>query len=209
MRLARFIKYIILAILVIAFFLSRDRRTLAGDPLTSAFGLRSALSGTSTWMLGVIGAALIGSLFYTRFWCRYLCPAGAFLSLLNHIHLLHCWMPAKWFGKCEFGLTASDHLDCIHCDRCRHPATSNTLTPSEAPVRAKVRPLVLAVAVGALFVAGISLRQFHQVMPTLLEEPVPTATAGQPRDVDVRQIRTLIEQHQLSDRKAEYYKQVE
>jgi len=66
--------------------------------------------------------------------------------------------------------------------------------------------LVLAAAVCGLFVASISLSQFRRVMPLILEEPVPAATAGQPRDVDVRQIRTLIEQHQLSDRKAEYYK---
>ena len=26
---------------------------------------------------------LAGSLFVVRFWCRFLCPAGAFLSLLN------------------------------------------------------------------------------------------------------------------------------
>jgi hypothetical protein len=47
-------------------------------------------------------------------------------------------------------------------------------------------------------------------MPLILEEPASaTAAAGQPRDVDVRRIRMLLEQHQLSDRKAEYYKQLE
>jgi spermidine synthase len=200
MRLARFIKYIVLAVLIVAFFVSRDRRTLAGDPLTTVFGLRSALSGWPAWMLATVGIALIGSLFYVRFWCRYLCPVGAFLSLLNHVRLLRRWMPAKWFGKCEFGLTASDHLDCIYCDRCRRSAAQDT------PL-AKGRPLVLAAAMCGLFVASISLSQFRRVMPSILEEPVPaTATAGQPRDVDVRQIQTLIDQHQLSDKKAEYYR---
>ena len=47
-------------------------------------------------------------------------------------------------------------------------------------------------------------------MPVILEEPPSrTTAAGQPRDVDVRQIQMLIEQHQLSDRQAEYYKQLE
>ena len=57
MRLARFIKYAVLALLIVAFFLSRDRRTLAGDPLTSVFGLHAALSGWPAWMFGVIGVA--------------------------------------------------------------------------------------------------------------------------------------------------------
>ncbi len=203
-RSARFIKYVVLAILLIVFFASRDRRTLAGDPLTLAFTLRSALSTWPAWMFGVIAAVLIGSLFYRRFWCRYLCPAGAFLSLLNPLRRFRRGVPARWFGRCEFGLTAGDHLDCLHCDRCRYPITPNTVAVTPSPARARL--LVLAVAVCGLFVASVSLSQFRRVMPSILQEPIPAATAGQPRDVDVRRIRTLIEQRQLSDRKAEYYK---
>jgi predicted membrane-bound spermidine synthase/Na+-translocating ferredoxin:NAD+ oxidoreductase RnfG subunit len=210
MRLARFIKYGVLAVLIVAFFVSRDRRTLAGDPLTSVFTLRSALSAWPAWVFGMAGIALIGSLFYVRFWCRYLCPVGAFLSLLNHVRLLRRWVPAKWFGKCEFGLTARDHLDCIYCDRCRHAVAQNPSAPSSVNVRAETRSLVLAAALCGLLIAGVSLNQFRRVMPLILEEPVSLGgTAGLPRDVDVRQIRTLIEQHQLSDRKSEYYKQIE
>jgi hypothetical protein len=210
MRWARFIKYVVLAVLILAFFVSRDRRTLAGDPLTSVFGLRAAVSGWPAWMFGVIAVAVIGSLFYARFWCRYLCPVGAFLSLLNHIRLLRRWVPVRWFGKCEFGLTVNDHLDCLYCDRCRHPATQGIPAPSDTGVRRKTSPLVVAAALGGLFIASASLTQFRRVMPLILEEPASTtAAAGQPRDVDVRQIRMLIEQRQLSDRKAEYYKQLE
>jgi hypothetical protein len=66
--------------------------------------------------------------------------------------------------------------------------------------------LVLAAVICGLFSMSISLSQFRRVMPSLLEEPIAAATAGQPRDVDVRQIRTLIEQRQLSNHKAQYYK---
>jgi predicted membrane-bound spermidine synthase len=203
MQWARCIKYLVLAVLLVVFFVSRDRRTLAGDPLTSAFALRSALPTWPVWMFGVVAAALIGSFFYVRFWCRYLCPVGAFLSLLNHLRLLRRWVPAKWFGRCEFGLTAGDHLDCLYCDRCRHPRTPEAAATPNPP---RPRPLVLAVAACGLLVASVSVSQFRRVMPALLQEPVPAATAGQPRDIDVRQIQTLIEQHQLSDHKAEYYK---
>ena len=95
MRAARFIKYVVLAVLIVGFFIVRDRRTLAGDPLTSVFALRSASSTWPVWMWGIAGAALLGSLFYTRFWCRYLCPAGAFLSLLNHVRLLRAVVPSS------------------------------------------------------------------------------------------------------------------
>ena len=214
MRVARFVKYAVLAVLIVVFFISLDRRTLAGDPLTSVFSLRSGLSSWPVWMWGVAAAALVGSLFYSRFWCRYLCPVGAFLSLLNHARLLRRLVPAKWFGKCEFGLTASDHLDCLYCDRCRHPATQAGAIPTARSEGAKrrtfVRPLVLGAALVGLFVAALAVSQFRQVMPLILEEPVAAVGAGgQPRDVDVRQIRTLIDQGRLSDRKAEYYSEIE
>jgi predicted membrane-bound spermidine synthase/Na+-translocating ferredoxin:NAD+ oxidoreductase RnfG subunit len=216
MRLARFVKYLVLVVLLVAFFLSRDRRTLAGDPLVSVFGLRTALSAWPAWMFGAVGAAVIGSLFYVRPWCRYLCPAGAFLSLLNHVRLLRRLVPAKWFGRCEFGLTASDHLDCLYCDRCRHTRLRTAdfglriKEGTRRPAGLAGRPLVLGVVVAGLFVAGVSVSRFREVMPLVLEEPAPTLSAGgQPRDVDVQKIRTLIQQGQLSDRKAEYYQQAE
>jgi hypothetical protein len=135
---------------------------------------------------------------------------GAFLSLLSHLRLLRRWVPAPWLGRCEFGLTASDHLDCLSCDRCRHALTQNIPAPAQPDARSGAFPLVLAAVLGGLLITGASLSQFRRVMPLILEEPASTSpAAGQPRDVDVRQIRMLLEQHQLSDRKAEYYKQLE
>jgi hypothetical protein len=153
---------------------------------------------------------LIGSLFYVRFWCRYLCPAGAFLSLLNHVRVLRRCVPAKRFGACEFGLTATDHLDCICCDRCRHPVREVTMPGGRATVHPLASPVVLSAAIIGLFVAGLCLEEFGRVMPLIIEEPVATTAAGgQSRDVDVQQIQTLIEQDRLADHEALFYRKIE
>jgi hypothetical protein len=207
MRAARFIKYVVLAVFIVGFFVARDRRTLTPDPLTSVFSLIKTGSHVPTWMLLVIGMALIGSVFHIRFWCRYLCPAGAFLSLLNRVRLLRRLIPAKRFGRCEFGLTASDHLDCLYCDRCRHAREE---TPSAEPSRRTATSLVFATVLLGLLVSGLSLNQLRYAVPQILQEaPAAVGSGGVPRDVDAQQMRTLIEQGRLSNREAGHYKRVD
>ena len=246
MRQARFIKYAVLFVLVIVFFLSRDRTTLAADPLISVFSGRLSLSDIQ-WsiserqssILVILAIILLGSLFYTRFWCRYLCPAGAFLSLFNKIAILKRILPAKRFGRCEFGLTPTDQLDCIYCDRCRHqanPAGDGQAQASEEPARLLRRDgvqlpqgepshplremakpagvlsryLVIGALAGAIFVSAVSVERFLEVMPASADYPgVSLASGGQPRDVDLQRIRTLIGQKKLSDHEAEFYKKLE
>jgi hypothetical protein len=230
MRQARFIKYAVLFVLVIVFFLSRDRTTLAADPLISVFSGRLSLSDIQ-WsiserqssVLVILAIILLGSLFYTRFWCRYLCPAGAFLSLFNKIAILKRILPARKFGRCEFGLTPTDQLDCIYCDRCRHQAKASAeparllrrdgmqLPQGMAkPTGVLSRYLVIGALAGAIFVSAVSVERFLDVMPASADYPgVSLASGGQPRDVDLQRIRTLIGQKKLSDHEAEFYKKLE
>jgi hypothetical protein len=63
----------------------------------------------------------------------------------------------------------------------------------------------------AIFVSAISVRRFLQVIPTGFEQVgvyVPTG-GGQPRNVDMQRIRTMIRQKKLSDKEAEFYRKVE
>ena len=159
-------------------------------------------------MLLIAVTALIGSIFYGRFWCRYLCPAGAFLSLLNHVAILKRYLPAKRFGRCEFGLTTKDKIDCIHCDRCRYGSQVHKRIEVKEHKRTQV--LVPYVLAAAIFVSAVSISRFLQVVPTGGDYYIALApSGGQPRDVDMQRIRTLVEQKRLSDREAEFYKKVE
>jgi NosR/NirI family nitrous oxide reductase transcriptional regulator len=222
MQWGRFVKYVVLFVLLTAFFLVRNRTTLAADPLISVFGLRISPSGfrlagvdLTVVTLVVVVAALLFSLFYTRWWCRYLCPAGAFLSLLNGIALFKKYLPAKKFSKCEFGLTARDNLDCIQCDRCRYEKKALTQRPTLeriSPTYAVVAPrlFIISVLVAGILISGISIRRFLRVVPTGSDYLAKfVSSGGQPRDVDVQHIRKLIEQNRLSDHEADYYKRVE
>jgi len=216
MQKARVFKYAILFVLVIAFFVSRNRTTLVADPLISIFNLRFTFYDFQSSVLLIAAVALVGSIFYTRFWCRYLCPVGAFLSLLSNIVILKRFLPAKRFDRCEFGLTPKDQTDCLYCDRCRYPraiaqgSDVSTVRYLTAPLS---RYFIVVVVVMAIFVSAISVRRFLQVIPTGFEPRrvgvyVPTG-GGQPRNVDMQRIRTMIRQKKLSDKEAEFYRKVE
>ncbi len=222
MQKARFIKYGVLLVFVIIFFLSRNRAALTADPLISIFNFRLSLSNFQpamtnwpSWLWLMVTIALVGAIIYPRFWCRYLCPAGAFLSIFNSAALLKKFLPPKRFGRCEFGLTAKDRIDCIYCDRCRYlprPATKKDAVPiaAYAPASPLSRYLVAAALIAALFVSAISVKKFLEVAPVTIEHAAPPASAaGQPRDIDLQRVRSLIERKQLSDHEAQFYKKVE
>ena len=74
------------------------------------------------------GATLVGMILIARFWCRYLCPMGAILSLFNRISLLHLRLsPDRCTGcqacvpACPMGLDPHlehDNHNCIKCGEC-------------------------------------------------------------------------------------------
>jgi len=215
MQKARFVKYGILLVVIIVFFSSRNRTTLAADPLISIFNLKFWQSSILEPLLLIMAIALIGSVFYTRFWCRYLCPVGAFLSLFNKVVILKRYVPVKKFGRCEFGLSGKDQMDCIYCDRCRYQAKAAVKREHlprlhNAPAKAMSRYFIVGVLIATILISTVSVRRFSQVIGADIGKSAVTQTAGgEPRDVDLQRIRTMIEQNRLSDHEAEFYKKIE
>ncbi|MBN2020922.1 MAG: 4Fe-4S binding protein [Sedimentisphaerales bacterium] len=198
MRKARFIKYIILFVLVAGFFLSRNHDTLAIDPLIKVFGFSH--SGGFLLLITVI---VTGSIFYSRFWCRYLCPAGAFLSLFNKIAIFGRYLPPKHYGNCEYGLTYNDKLDCIYCDKCRFEREPAIAEPTRS------RYFFPAVLVIAVVLSAVSIRNCVRALPGSSRITAAGTSAGQIRNVDVQKVRKMIQEGKLSDREADFYKKAE
>ncbi|MCF7973522.1 MAG: 4Fe-4S binding protein [Phycisphaerae bacterium] len=169
---ARFLKYAVLFALILGVFLFKDKDSVLIDPLTTVFNrhLWPDLFLTPLWLF--VG---LGVVFVTRFWCRVLCPTGAFLSLLNRCAWLQRLLPAKKFGRCEFGLTGRDHMDCIYCDRCRY---ENNLIPERNQAITKDPPNLIS----RLFLCWILIAASLLIWP-LVHKSTPVTDPNTPGTV--------------------------
>lgn len=109
----RWLKYLLLGLMLIVVWTSGDPVWAAFDPMQHAFGPH--LGGTMAVLVLVV---LLGSLVYVRFWCRYLCPMGAFLALGNKLALANRLGPRRRYDHCDLGVRHDYDLDCIRCGRC-------------------------------------------------------------------------------------------
>jgi spermidine synthase len=197
-RWTRLIKYLILFAFVVAFAAARDSGVLRTDPLVTIF------SGSATMpvVIFVIGVACVSAIF-SRFWCRNLCPAGAFLTILGGLRPISRILPKRIPPRCDLGVDDILAFDCIDCDRCR--------IKSKKPV-AKSGPvidLIFAAAVAAALIAFVGMampseKEVQPQPPAPAQSPVKAALTGIPRPADMEKIKALIEERKLSDHAADF-----
>jgi polyferredoxin len=88
--------------------------------------------------MGTLGGTLIGMVLIARFWCRYLCPMGALLSLFNRVSLLHlkwrtdrCTACEACTAACPMGIEPRldhDNHNCIKCGKCVEACSIDALS---------------------------------------------------------------------------------
>ena len=205
-RYARPVKFVLLFLVIAAFSLSLDLALASHDPLVSAFS-----AGRSRFIAWLAGTVLLLSFFYRRFWCRTLCPAGAFLALLNGVQLLRRFIPRVNYKRCPFGVSDSGQVDCICCDRCRAatPREQEALRTARGKPAGRHTLFLVAVAALGLLMAW----QFVSTVPGIGRVPAGSPGArpsgAAPRDVDMGRLRRMIERGVLTDHEARYYSPVE
>jgi len=94
---------------------------------------------------------LIGMLLIARFWCRYLCPMGALLSLFNRVSFLHleltssqCTACGACASRCPMGIEPHlehDNHNCIKCGACTEACSFGALRLRfSLPFRRRTKP---------------------------------------------------------------------
>ncbi|HPF53097.1 MAG TPA: 4Fe-4S binding protein [Eubacteriales bacterium] len=157
-RALRYLKYVVLAVLVIALpLLLRDSFGLsapyyckwlcpagtlgAGIPLIlTNSSLASAAGGLFLHKLGILTVILIASAFIFRPFCKYLCPLGAFYGLFNGISLTRmtidkslCTNCGKCERVCRMNVEVRKNInspECIRCSECLHACPEHAIRHS-------------------------------------------------------------------------------
>ena len=98
-------------------------------PLAAAnAGIRAALGKLFTWKAFLLLTVVLGSIFFYRPFCKWICPLGAFYALFNRVSLFQmkvdqdkcvsCGACAK-ACKMDVDVTKSpNHSECIRCGMC-------------------------------------------------------------------------------------------
>ncbi len=199
-RYARAVKYVFLFCLLLLYAVTRDGAVLRGDLLITLFG--GAREHPALILAGVV---LVLSLLSPRFWCRNLCPAGAFLSLCNGVAPMRRFMPPRHPRHCDLGVNNVAELDCIHCDRCvlrqKVPATTRGETRCAPRLNTAFIACVLMVFLAAVALSASPAKAFFEEA----QKPAVTGGTGRPRSVNVETLKRMIREETLSGREADFY----
>jgi len=185
----RYLKYLILVLTVGMAWYSGTLWMSPYDPY-AAYAHLSSVSGTiEEEPLAIVGfillaITLIGSFLYDRFFCKYLCPAGAFYAIIGKVSptkiernddlCLHCKACSK---ACPVNIDVVKaekitSTECINCNECVLACPKKGALEIKTAKEA-VHPLAMLVLVVVIFFGTIAVAQAtgnYNVLPESLKK---------------------------------------
>ena len=154
-RVLRNLKYLVLAVLVVALPLLCRSPYGAGEPFFCKYVcpvgtleggiplvllndmLRPSIGGLFIWKAAILLLCILASVFIYRPFCRYLCPLGAFYALfqkisivrleVKHDRCINCGACSRVCGMKADPLKNPNSTECIRCGECVRACPADAL----------------------------------------------------------------------------------
>jgi polyferredoxin len=193
----RFLKYIVLLLIIILSWRTASLWFAPYDPWAAYGHLSEGIP--SVWKEFTVGfiiliLSLIGSFFYDRFFCKYLCPMGACLGLVSLISpfrikreesvCINCNQCTK---ICPVHINVSKIRtvttpECINCQQCTEacPKEGALINEYSFAKGRKIKPLIIGLGTLIIFFSGIgiaSLTGNYNLLPPEISETAGTLEA--------------------------------
>jgi len=188
---ARYLKYVLLVVAAVWSWQAAELVIRPYDPWVAWMHLSSAeVFAEFSIGLAVLGVALVGSIVYERFFCKYLCPMGGFLGAISRFSLfkvrrneptcIDCGLCDK---ACPVNIKVSqvavvESPECINCNECVNAcpvkdALEVSTKASGSGERTVLTPLqvlgsVVAI-IAVLIAAATAVGPFAWTLPSLAE----------------------------------------
>ncbi len=185
-RILRYLKYVVLIVTAGMAWITAELWIIPYDPFNALGHLADFNSLITTYLIGfiVLIITLLGSLVYERFFCKYLCPAGALYGIIGKISpyavrrnddkCIKCSLCNKacpvnvdvMGAKAKNGKVSD--IECINCNECVHVCPIKGALSTGFGKRGKIHPIVATLLVATLFFAPILIARSagsFQILP--------------------------------------------
>ena len=166
-RVLRYLKYVVLAITVAMAWITGELWITPYDPFNALGHLADFNALVTSYLVGFILliVTLIGSVVYDRFFCKYLCPAGALYAAIGKVspYMVRvdesaCIRCGKCSRACPMNVDVMNakngrvtSAECINCNECIHACPVKGAIHTGFSKKAKIHPLIATLLALALF----------------------------------------------------------
>ncbi len=166
-RVLRYLKYVVLAVTVAMAWITGELWITPYDPFNALGHLADFNALVTSYLIGfiVLIVTLLGSVVYDRFFCKYLCPAGALYGAIGkaspymvRVEESACIRCGKCNRACPMNVEVMDaksgrvtSAECINCNECVHACPVEGAIHTGYSKKAKMHPIVATILALALF----------------------------------------------------------